>query len=68
MITSLLNPGLVSRERGFKNDRAFSWAEGGVEIEVRSVDGFQGRETDIILLSTVRSNRQGVLGHSADTR
>lgn len=38
------------------------------EIEVDSVDGFQGREKEAVLLSLVRSNVEGELGFLADTR
>ncbi|XP_021935214.1 DNA-binding protein SMUBP-2-like [Zootermopsis nevadensis] len=37
-------------------------------IEVRSVDGFQGREKEAILLSMVRSNPQRELGFICDRR
>lgn len=38
------------------------------EIEINSVDGFQGREKEIIILSFVRSNRSNELGFLTDYR
>lgn len=31
------------------------------ELEIKSVDGFQGREKEAVVLSLVRSNRKGTL-------
>ena len=38
------------------------------EIEIKSVDAYQGRERDIIIFSAVRSNRRGRIGFLADWR
>jgi hypothetical protein len=37
-------------------------------LEVDSVDGFQGREKEAVVLSLVRSNPEGEIGFLADTR
>ena len=38
------------------------------EIEVDTVDGFQGREKEVVVLSLVRSNSQGDIGFLKDVR
>ena len=38
------------------------------ELEIDTVDGFQGREKEAVLISLVRSNAQGEIGFLADTR
>ncbi len=38
------------------------------DVEIDTVDGFQGREKEVVLISLVRSNSQGEVGFLADTR
>ncbi len=38
------------------------------EIEVKTVDGYQGREKEVIVLSFVRSNKKGEIGFLKDLR
>lgn len=37
-------------------------------VEIDSVDGFQGREKEFVIVSLVRSNREGEMGFLTDTR
>ena len=37
-------------------------------VEVRTVDGYQGREKEVILFSCVRSNNEGNVGFLSDSR
>jgi len=41
---------------------------GNYVVEVKTVDGYQGREKEVIVLSLVRSNREGDLGFLKDMR
>ncbi|XP_034377122.1 DNA-binding protein SMUBP-2 [Arvicanthis niloticus] len=38
------------------------------ELEIKSVDGFQGREKEAVILTFVRSNRKGEVGFLAEDR
>jgi superfamily I DNA and/or RNA helicase len=46
--------------------RKSSWTD--ISIEVNSVDGYQGRERDVVIFSAVRSNRRGQIGFLRDWR
>ncbi len=39
-----------------------------LDVEVSTVDGYQGREKEVIIISFVRSNREGDLGFLTDLR
>lgn len=38
------------------------------DIEIKTVDGFEGREKEVIIFSTVRNNPGGYIGFLADRR
>lgn len=40
----------------------------GLNITVSSVDGYQGREADVVVFSAVRRNPAGAIGFVADAR
>ncbi len=48
--------------------RALLAAERAAGLEIRTVDGFQGREKEAVVVDLVRSNPEGELGFLADLR
>mmetsp|Transcript_17356 Transcript_17356/g.31283 ORF Transcript_17356/g.31283 Transcript_17356/m.31283 type:complete len:854 (+) Transcript_17356:3455-6016(+) len=82
IVTSFLRSGLESRQLGiitpYEGQRAFitNFLQQGsslspiayADIEISSVDSFQGREKDFIILSCVRSNENLGVGFLSDPR
>lgn len=48
--------------------RKYIWDEYGNDVEVATVDSFQGREKEVICISLVRSSEGGEIGFLADAR
>lgn len=44
------------------------YSDSGFSVSVRTVDGFQGGEEDVIIISTVRSNDNGSIGFLSDLK
>ncbi|KAF9480305.1 P-loop containing nucleoside triphosphate hydrolase protein [Pholiota conissans] len=66
LLTRLLNTDAEYRKR-FRHvlgDRASEVAS----IEIKTVDGFEGREKEVIVFSTVRNNQSGHIGFLADKK
>lgn len=49
-------------------DSRYHAAFSNIKVEINTVDAFQGRETDIIFYSVVRSNDEGDIGFLSDVR
>ncbi|GAA5870085.1 hypothetical protein JCM3774_004353, partial [Rhodotorula dairenensis] len=66
LVSNSFSSGFASARLGrvLGPDRAAS----AVDVEVNTVDGFQGREKRVVLLSTVRSNSGGWIGFLNDKR
>jgi ATP-dependent RNA/DNA helicase IGHMBP2 len=52
----------------FKGTDVFQSLASQVEIEVNTIDSFQGQERDMVYISLVRSNAEGEIGFLKDTR
>jgi len=67
LLNYLLNVDPDHRER-FRNALGPNRAEELAQIEVKTVNGFEGRQKEVVLFSTVRNNAAGALGFLADRR
>ena len=67
LLTRLFNSDASYKQR-FKDVLGDHRAMQLEQIEVKTVDGFEGREKDIIVFSTVRNNSAGQIGFLADRR
>lgn len=67
LLTRLFNSDPSYRQR-FKDVLGDHLAMQLEQVEVKTVDGFEGREKEIIIFSTVRNNSEGQIGFLADRR
>lgn len=67
LLTRLLHTDATYQQR-FKDVLGDQLAMQLGQVEVKTVDGFEGREKEIIIFSTVRNNPQGQIGFLADRR
>ncbi|NP_001155054.1 immunoglobulin mu binding protein 2 [Nasonia vitripennis] len=75
VVTNLVKVGLYHKDIGAITPYALqvdfirrSFAAKSLNVEVSTVDGFQGREKEVIILSLVRSNEDKELGFVTDFR
>lgn len=61
---------VIEIRRAFQRSKLFpqDLKSSEYDIEMNTVDAFQGREKDIVIISTVRSNDQGSIGFVSDKR
>ncbi|OIW18971.1 hypothetical protein TanjilG_09165 [Lupinus angustifolius] len=65
---NMVEASIVSQVFAIKKKMKLVSFSGGFEVNVRSVDGFQGGEEDVIIISTVRCNENGSIGFLSDRR
>jgi superfamily I DNA and/or RNA helicase len=70
IVNKYLNKGVEKEQIGIISPYAdqVKLISENTEVEVKSVDGFQGREKEIIIITTVRSNDKGEIGFLNDLR
>lgn len=70
IVNDYLKLGFDSKDIGIISPYAdqVGYLNSKVDVDVKTVDGFQGKEKEIIVISTVRSNKWGNIGFLSDLR